>query len=159
MFCANAFNLYRALNLNFVTYPDFYKYINYTILIAIYVFAAVSYIKRPTNENLIVLTGFVFAAIFMLSTNMHERYMLAAISPMLISTCILKSKKMLFVNYAFYIAQFVNTLFSWISAQWGLTAIVSITFSIVEIIALILFIVEIVKYSFEKPSSANVLNN
>lgn len=159
MFCANAFNLYRALNLNFVAYPDFYTYINYTILIAIYVFVIVSYIKRPTNENLIVLTGFVFAAIFMLSTNMHERYMLAAISPMLISTCILKSKKMLFVNYTFYIVQFVNALFSWISTQWLLTTIVSITFSTVEIIAFILFVVEIVKYSFAKQSTTNVLNN
>ena len=80
-------------------------------------------------------------------------------SIIIVENGILKSKKMLFVNYIFYIVQFVNALFSWISTQWLLTTIVSITFSTVEIIAFILFVVEIVKYSFAKQSTTNVLNN
>ncbi len=146
-FCANALNLWFIMALNFRTYPVWYKYINYMLIFFLVVFVCVLYYKKQTNENLIILTSFLFTAIFMLSTNMHERYMIPVLASTIITAFIINNAKMHFINITFYIAQFINLVFSWVGGYYMPWIILPIVITGLSVIALVLFAIEIIRYS------------
>ena len=154
MFAANSFNLYTGLGLNFVSYPTWYLAINFLIII---IFAALSIfliIKNPSDKNVVLMSSYIFTAIFMMSTNMHERYMLPVIGIMLIIAHVINAKKLLIVNYVFYIMQFINSCFAWFlyngsgfNYNW-----IAIVLSLLSFATFVLFTYEVIRYTFNKKS-------
>ena len=151
-YATNAFNLYTGLGLNGDIYPNWYYIINFII---IFVFVALSVflvIKNPSDKNVVLLSSYLVTAIFMMSTSMHERYMLAVIGIMLIISHVINSKKLLIINYFFYFVQFINTYFAWylyigngFNHNW-----VAILLSLLSVVMFALFTYEVIRYTFGK---------
>lgn len=151
-FSSNALNLYTGLNLNFVAYPNWYSYVNFAILIAIVVVSCFIIIKNDSDLNVVLLSSFILTAIFMLSTNMHERYMLGALGTMMIAAYGFNRNLLKVSNWMFYILQFINDGLSW----WFFDQTngfkingVAIVFSLISFVAFFIMVIDIIKLNWK----------
>lgn len=149
-YTVNAFNLYMCFATQDLKYPDWFTGVNFTILIAIVVFVCFAIAKNDSDENVVFLSAFILTAIFMLSTNMHERYMLGALGTTIIGSYALKRRLLVIANWIFYAIQFINAYFAWFifrSLRCDIIFI-PIVLSILSVIALVFMIIEIVRICF-----------
>ncbi len=151
-YATNAFNLYTGLGLNGDIYPNWYYIINFGIIFIFVALSVVLVIKNPSDKNVVLTSAYLVTAIFMMSTSMHERYMLPVIGIMLIISHVINSKKLLIINYFFYIVQFINTYFAWylyigngFHHNW-----IAILLSLLSVAIFALFTYEVVRYTFSK---------
>jgi|GEM_PF-3669182 len=145
-FSYNAFNLYTGLNLNFVIYPTWYFYVNVVIILSIVTLCCISIMKNDSDINIVLLSAFILTAIFMLLTNMHERYMLGALGSMMIAAYVLKNKLLLTSNWIFYVVQFLNIVFCGFSNGNGFDYNwVAIIFSLISMVAFVMMLVAVIK--------------
>lgn len=151
-FTVNAFNIYMCFATQDLMYPIWYGAINVLILLIIVLFVCLSIVKNDSNENIVLLSALILTAIFMLSTNMHERYMLGALGSTMVAAYALKNKNLIICNWVFYVIQFFNTLWAWafFRALRCDPIIFPVLFSILSVIAFVIMVVEAVKLAFVK---------
>jgi Gpi18-like mannosyltransferase len=113
-YTVNAFNLYGALRLNWVCLPQsFYGIMsfdlfNYIIIAVICLVSIYLFVLSKDKNTLYLLSAFIICAVFTFSTKMHERYMFAALAPLLIAAAILKDNRLYFCFGGFTLLNFLN---------------------------------------------------
>ncbi|MDD4003531.1 MAG: hypothetical protein PHE12_04965, partial [Clostridia bacterium] len=67
------------------------------------------FIISKSKKTLYLLCSFIIIAVFTFSTKMHERYMFAALAPLLIAAVIYKDKRLYFCFIMFTLLQLLNS--------------------------------------------------
>jgi Gpi18-like mannosyltransferase len=157
LFSVNAFNTYTAVGLNYLIYPGFFAYINYAVIALIVIWSVLFFLKKPTDENAVLMCVFIIVAVFMLSVSMHERYLTPAVAgPILVAMYAINTKPLKIAGWGFYILHSVNLIWYVIlsgmqkydtSLTMGIPAII---FSLVTIAFFCLFVFEVTQYVFKK---------
>lgn len=109
----NAFNLAALLGGNFVSDANSMGFTSYRALgtaciILTVLVVAVLYFRKKDKARIFPLSALMFAAIYMLGHNMHERYILPAIVLMVVAAVLANSRRMMIAATAFAGMAFVN---------------------------------------------------
>jgi Gpi18-like mannosyltransferase len=114
-YTVNAFNIYGAMQKNWIQLPQSflglfsYDMFNYIIIALICLISAILFIISKSKKTLYMLSSFIIIAVFTFSTKMHERYMFAALAPLLIAAVIYKDKRLYACFIMFTLLQLLNS--------------------------------------------------
>ena len=104
----NAYNLWTALGLNWVTPNAFINVIGYLSIAATVIASAYIFFSKKTENRYFYTAAFICFSIFVLSVRMHERYAFPAIVLMLCAFCISLKTQEFFIYLGISALQFIN---------------------------------------------------
>lgn len=109
----NAFNLFGLLGANWAadsgTFLLFsYKVWGFFLIGCVVVASAVFFFKKPDRKKLYIVAAFVFAGVFTLAHNMHERYLFPAIPLLVMAYIELRDKRVLACAAGFTVTLLFN---------------------------------------------------
>jgi Gpi18-like mannosyltransferase len=115
-FALNTFNIYSMIMKNWVELPSAavsglisWDAFNYIIIGLLSVCASFLVVVSKKKRIIYLASGFLIIAIFIFCVKMHERYMYAALAPLLIAACISKNKGVFAAFMVFSVLHFLNT--------------------------------------------------
>ncbi|MCK5057484.1 MAG: hypothetical protein KAT34_12550 [Candidatus Aminicenantes bacterium] len=110
----NAFNLFALNGGNYAKETDIffifsYQVWGYIFIAAIVVFSGFLFFKSKDKSRVFFIALFIIAAVFILTSKMHERYLFPVLCLSLVSYIYTRDKRLLFIFAGFTLTHFINT--------------------------------------------------